>query len=128
MSNQFSGVGNLGTDPEVRFVKGERGDIPVAEMRVYFDRPVPNGQGGYENKGGFWLTVSLWGSRAESTARILKKGTRVQVDGILREENCTNPENEQERSALRLTASRIGIDPICIQSIAYRNTKQEVAA
>ncbi|MGH8531652.1 MAG: tyrosine-type recombinase/integrase [Gammaproteobacteria bacterium] len=32
----------------------------VTELRVYFDRQVPDGNGGFEDRGGFWLPVHLW--------------------------------------------------------------------
>lgn len=119
MSNHFSGVGNLGTDPELHEVTVNGEDRQVAEMRVYFDRSVPKENGEYQDEGGFWLTVSLWGARAEPAAKILKKGARVQVDGILREESWDD-EAGAAHCALRLTASRIGIDPVCIESVGYR--------
>ncbi|MGH8547463.1 MAG: single-stranded DNA-binding protein [Methylococcales bacterium] len=87
MSNQFSGIGNLGTDPALHSVTVNGEDRQVAEMRVYFDRSVPKENGEYQDEGGFWLTVSLWGARAEPAVKILKKGARVQVDGILRAES-----------------------------------------
>ncbi|MGH8553062.1 MAG: single-stranded DNA-binding protein, partial [Methylococcales bacterium] len=119
MSNQFSGIGNLGTDPALHSVTVNGEDRQVAEMRVYFDRSVPKENGEYQDEGGFWLTVSLWGARAEPAVKILKKGARVQVDGILRAESWDD-ETGATRSALRLTASRIGIDPVCIESLSYR--------
>lgn len=120
MSIQFSGVGNIGTDPELHEVTVNGEERQVAEMRVYFDRSVPKENGEYQDEGGFWLTVSLWGARAEPAAKILKKGARVQVDGVLRSETWEDDETGATRTALRLTASRIGIDPVCIESVSYR--------
>lgn len=42
MSNQFSGVGNIGTDPQLHEVTVNGEERQVAEMRVYFDRCVPS--------------------------------------------------------------------------------------
>ena len=119
MSNQFSGVGNIGQVPVLRTVQVNGEDRSVADLRVYFDRSVPQGDGSFEDEGGFWLSVSLWGARAESAVKVLRKGARIQVDGQLREESWED-EDGTERSALRLTASRIGIDPLCIESVTYR--------
>jgi single-strand DNA-binding protein len=52
--NEFIGEGNLGQDPELRAVQSGGGDKAVANLRVYFDRRVPDGGGGFEDKQGFW--------------------------------------------------------------------------
>ena len=64
-------------------------------------------------------SASACGEPAESAVKVLRKGARIQVDGQLREESWED-EDGTERSALRLTASRIGIDPLCIESVTYR--------
>lgn len=116
MSNQFTGFGNVGTAPTLRYVGGDQRE--VAEMRVYFDRRVPAGEG-FEDKGGFWLTVSAWGARAVKVAEIIKKGARIQVTGTLRQESWNDRESGAERSELRLTADTITIDPLCIESVVF---------
>lgn len=98
-------------------VNGE--DRSVVDLRVYFDRSVPQGDGTFEDEGGFWLSVSLWGSRAESAAKVLRKGARIQVEGQWREESWESDDG-QTHTALRLTANRLGIDPLCLESVTYR--------
>jgi single-strand DNA-binding protein len=71
MSTYFSGRGNLADVPELKTVEINGDEREVAQMRIYFDRLIPNGNDEFENKGGFWLDVNLWGPRAENTARIL---------------------------------------------------------
>jgi single-strand DNA-binding protein len=120
MSNRFAGVGNVGAAPELRWV-GVRGEPrPVLELRVYFDRRVPRGDGKFEDDGGFWLTVSQWGSRAEDLAKLLQKGARIQVMGTLRQEEWEDRETGANRSELRVTADAIFIDPVCLESVVYR--------
>ena len=119
MSNQFTGTGNVGTAPTLRQVQAADGRREIAEMRVYFDRRVPKGNG-FEDKGGFWLTVSVWGSRAARVAEIIQKGARIQVTGSLRQESWTDKESGAERSELRLTAESFTLDPLCIDSVAYK--------
>jgi single-strand DNA-binding protein len=124
MSNQFSGFGNLGTAPTLRSVNANGAALPVADMRIYFDRRVPKGDR-FADEGGFWLSVSLWGPRAESAAQALRKGARVYVAGSLRQEAWTK--DGAEREAMRLTADFIAIDPGCVESVLYRtrNAKPE---
>ena len=120
MINRFEGVGNLGTAPVLNQVTVGDEQRKVANMRVYFDRPV--GQD-YKDKGGFWYTVDIWGYRAEEAIRILKKGTRVFLTGTLRQESWTD-EGGEVRSEQRLTADYFFIDSVCIDSIQYREKKQ----
>ncbi|MEM6485213.1 MAG: single-stranded DNA-binding protein [Pseudomonadota bacterium] len=84
MTNRFNGEGNLGADPEVRQVVRSK-DNPdetraVANLRVFFDRQKRTDDG-YEDAGGFWLNVEIWGTRAEHVERLLGKGDRVEVSG-----------------------------------------------
>ena len=120
MSNQFSGAGNVGTEPALRQIQMGGEGREVAEMRVYFDRPVPKKGGGFEEKGGFWLTVAVWGARAAQAAAVLKKGARVQVTGNLRQENWKDKSTGAERSELRLTADTLAIDLLCVESAEFK--------
>lgn len=117
MSNHFSGIGNLGKAPALRTVEVDGEPRPVADLRVYFDRSVPTGGGRFEDQGGFWLSVAIWGARGESAARVLRKGVRVYLEGTLREEVW------DEARELRLTTSYYAIDPLCIDSITYRSRR-----
>lgn len=119
MINEFQGLGNLGTTPSLSQVKVGDEQRKVANMRIYFDRPI--GQD-FKDKGGFWLTVDIWGYRAEEATRLLKKGARVFVKGTLRLESWTD-ENDQAQVELRLSADYFFIDTVCIDSIHYREKK-----
>jgi single-strand DNA-binding protein len=93
---------------------------PVADLRVYFDRRVPKGGDEFEEAGGFWLTVSVWGARAETAARLIEKGARIYVEGALRQVSWQDRESGADRSELRLTAEAIAIDPLCVEALGYR--------
>lgn len=85
--NQFIGEGNLGQDPELRTVPTDGGPKDVVELRVYFDRPVADGDGNFEDRNGFWLNVELWGDHASQVARLCVKGSRVGVMGTLKDDS-----------------------------------------
>ncbi|WP_111748825.1 single-stranded DNA-binding protein [Salinisphaera orenii] len=108
MSNTFSGRGNLGAAPEIKTVQVNGEDRQVADLRIYFDRNVPDGNGGFDEKGGFWLNVSAWTSRAINAARVLRKGMRVKVDGTLSEDSWEK--DGQQYSRIDLTAQDISLD------------------
>jgi hypothetical protein len=111
MSNQFSGIGNLGTDPVLHEVTVNGEERQVAEMRVYFDRSVPKENGEYRDEGGFWRTVSLWRARA---------GGRHSAGGILGRWGRSDafrvaPDREPDRD--RPGVYRIGHLPASIRTI-----------
>ncbi len=105
MSNKFYGTGNLGADPELKQLE----DGIVCNMRVYFDRPVPVKDEGFEDKGGFWLNVDAWDKLAQACKDILSKGTRVTIEGTLIGHEWVNDGGE-EKASINLRAKRIGTD------------------
>jgi single-strand DNA-binding protein len=124
MINEFNGVGNLGMAPVMESVEVSGEPRKVTNMRVFFDRPIlDDADGKYKDKGGFWLPVDIWGYRAEEAMRVLKKGTRIFVNGSLREE-VWHDESGEERSRIHLSANYLFIDTVCIDSITYKNNGQ----
>ncbi|MES2733322.1 MAG: single-stranded DNA-binding protein [Bacteroidota bacterium] len=73
-------VGNLGKDPEVRHLDGDKkvAKFPLATTEAYRDR---NGQR-VENTE--WHNVEFWGSITEVIEKYLKKGSQVYIEGKLR--------------------------------------------
>ena len=118
MSNEFRGTGNIGQAPTLRTVKVHGEDRSVVDLRVYFDRRIPMKDGSYDDDGGFWLTVSVWGSRADNAFKLFSKGMRIEVIGALRLETWEN--DNEVRTEFRLTADKISIDPICLDSVILR--------
>ena len=126
MSNKFTGRGNLAAAPTVRHVEVDGEKRAVASMRIYFDRPVPNGEGEFEDKGGFWLDVSLWGPRAETAARLLDKGARVAVSGSLVQRTWEDKESGEPRSRIELIADQVDLDLSRVDSVSWRGRQSEV--
>ncbi len=107
MSNRFIGIGNLGTHPVLTTPVGEA-QRAVADMRIYFDRPVKDQDTDqFEDKGGFWLDVSAWDRLASDVMRSLKKGVRVKVEGSLKHNTWTDDSSGEERSRIKLYADEI---------------------
>ncbi len=72
-------VGNLGRDPEMRYLPSGQAvtNINVAANRVYTDS---NGQRVEETT---WFRVSVWGNQAEAVNQYLRQGSKVLVEGRL---------------------------------------------
>lgn len=110
MANDFRGRGNLGTAPILRHTENGSGEaVPVASLRVYFDRRKPVGDT-FEDRGGFWANVSLWGYRAEAIARLLPKGARVAVEGELYQSSWEDRDTGEPRSQLEVRATHVDLD------------------
>lgn len=128
MSNRFSGNGNLGANPVLTTPVGE-GQRSVADMRIYFDRPVrDHDTDQFEDKGGFWLDVSAWDRLADEVMRLLKKGMRVKVEGSLKHNSWRDESSGEERSKLVLYADEITLVLNRVETIELRQKQNSEAA
>lgn len=91
----------------------------VVELRIYFDRPVPDGEGGFTDKGGFWLPVNLWGPKAEAIAKHLRKGARVRVEGTLVQDTWEDKDGA-EVSRIEVQADSIDLDLARVEAVTFR--------
>lgn len=123
MTIEFSGTGNLGVTPVLRHVQVGDETRPVTDLRIFFDRRVKQEDGSYEDQGGFWITTSVWGWRAEAIAKLLPKGARVYASGRLRQETWQDDGDEQH-SRLQLDADYLTVDLVCIEQITLRSTRE----
>jgi single-strand DNA-binding protein len=78
--NKFMVIGNLGTDPEMRFTASGN---PVTSFRLATTRTytTPDGERRQETE---WFTVVTWSKLAETCNQFLAKGRRAYVEGRLR--------------------------------------------
>jgi len=79
-------VGNLGGDPEMRYMPDGTAvtSFSLATNRRWNDR-----QTGQPVDETTWFRVSLWGRRAEVANQYLKKGSRVLVEGRMTPDPAT---------------------------------------
>jgi single-strand DNA-binding protein len=78
-------VGNLGKDPEMRYIPS---GTPVTSMNVATSRKY-TGSDGQVVKETIWFRVSVFGKQAEACAQYLKKGSQVLVEGRLTPDKAT---------------------------------------
>jgi single-strand DNA-binding protein len=78
-------VGNLGKDPEMRYLPSGQGvcDFSVATNRQYTSA---NGQ---QVKETIWFRITAWGKQAETCSQYLRKGSKVLVEGRLTPDAAT---------------------------------------
>jgi len=72
-------VGNLGKDPEMRYLPSGQA---VTKLNVATNRQY-TGSDGQMVKETTWFQVSVWGKQAESSNQYLKKGSHVLIEGRL---------------------------------------------
>jgi single-strand DNA-binding protein len=77
--NRIMLIGNVGTDPEMRYTPS---GVPVASFSLATSRfyNAPDGEKKQETE---WFTITAWRKQAESCNQFLTKGQKVYVEGRL---------------------------------------------
>ncbi|MFN7210451.1 MAG: single-stranded DNA-binding protein [Aggregatilineales bacterium] len=68
-------VGNVGRDPEIKYVNG----IPLCVFSVAVNKVTGSGEQRRERT--TWFRVTIWRQRAEIAGQLIKKGQRVLIVG-----------------------------------------------
>ena len=86
-------VGNLGQDPEVKFMpSGESvANISIATSETWKDK-----QTGEQKEKTEWHRVSMFGKLAEIAGEYLKKGSKVYIEGKLQTRKWQNAEGKDQ--------------------------------
>ncbi len=79
MINKVILIGNLGSDPEVRYTQS---GAPVASFRIATTERW-KGQDGQMQEQTEWHSIVAWNRLAEICGEYLQKGTRVYIEGKL---------------------------------------------
>jgi len=100
--NKVTVIGNLGTDPEMRFTPGGN---PVTSFRIATTRTyvTPEGERRQETE---WFTVVTWSKLAETCNQFLSKGRRAYVEGRLRTHSWEGQDG-QRRFRNEIVANRV---------------------
>lgn len=101
-------VGNLTDDPELRFTPSGTAlaKFSVAVNRRTFDRD----RNEWVDAGTDFHRVTAWKQLGENVAASIQKGTRVIVQGDLRQRHWVDETTKEKRSAWELTADAVGPD------------------
>jgi single-strand DNA-binding protein len=80
--NKFIGIGNLGRDPEMRFMPDGKAvcNFSIAISEKYKDKS------GEAKEVTEWVNVAFFGKLAEIAGEYLKKGSKVYIEGKLKTE------------------------------------------
>jgi len=100
--NKVMVIGNLGTDPEMRFTPSGK---PVTSFRIATTRTYlsPEGERRQETE---WFSVVTWNKLAETCNQFLAKGRRAYVEGRLRTHSWEGQDG-QRRFRTEIVANRV---------------------
>jgi single-strand DNA-binding protein len=89
--NRVMLLGNLGADPELRSTSGGQAVLKfrLATSESYLDRNRTR------QERTEWHNIVVWGKRAEALAKILNKGSRLFVEGSLRNSSYEDREGNK---------------------------------
>ncbi|MEW5985052.1 MAG: single-stranded DNA-binding protein [Chloroflexota bacterium] len=81
MYQKITIVGNLGRDPEMRYLSTGQA---VTNLNVACNRRWTDQASGEPQEEVAWFRVSVWGKQAEAANQYLRKGRQVLIEGHLR--------------------------------------------
>ena len=87
--NKVMLIGNVGRDPEIRYVEGNGGNTKVATFTLatterYKDRS------GEQRETTEWHNIVAWRQPADVAEKFIRKGTQVYIEGRLRTRSYTD--------------------------------------
>ena len=117
MYQKITIVGNLGRDPEMRYLPSGQAvtNMSVATNRRY------TGSDGQRVDETTWFRISVWGAQAETVNQYLQQGSKVLVEGRLR----PDPESGGPRIWTRNDGSPGANFEITAQNVLFLSSRSE---
>ena len=105
---QIEVIGNVGKDPELKFISGAKGDFAVAKFSVA-DTPREQKNGEWVEGETTWYFVSVTGQLAEAVTDKVTKGSKVLVRGDLR--SFEYKKDNETKSGWEIRAKFVAVVP-----------------
>lgn len=100
--NQVTLIGNLGQDPELKYL--DQG-VALTNIRIACTETYRDKTGNYVDRTE-WVSVNLWRSQAEIVSKYCKKGSTICIEGRLSTRSWETPEGEK-RSRTEVEGRRV---------------------
>jgi single-strand DNA-binding protein len=100
--NKWTGIGYLGQDAEIRCSKS---GLTIANFAMACGEKVPDKDGNWIERTE-WVKCVVFGKKAEALGPLLKKGTRVYVEGPLQTRSYINSSG-QEKTVVEARVSHV---------------------
>lgn len=95
-------MGNLGADPEMKVTQG---GMSVMRLRLATNERKKDGEQWVDHTE--WHTVTVFGKRAEGLAKVLTRGSKLLVDGVLRTHSWEDKDTGKKRFATEVIANDV---------------------
>lgn len=96
-------IGNLGSDPEMRYTPS---GVAVASFNLAVNRSW-TGQDGQRQDKTTWFRVSVWNRQAETVTQYMHKGSRVLVVGEVEEARAFTDKAGNNRASIEVKAQSV---------------------
>jgi len=103
MYQQLTLVGNLGSDPVMRYTSS---GVPVASFSLAVNKVWTNQEGQRQEKT-IWFRVTAWRKLAETVSQYLTKGRQVLVVGEIEEPQTYTDRDGNTRVSLNVNANTV---------------------
>lgn len=115
-------VGNLGADPEVKYLEG---DNTVANLRLATTEAYKN-RNGERVEQTEWHDLEMWGAQAKIAEQYLKKGSQIYVEGKIKTDSWQDEQGQNRyRTKIRvLSFTMLGAKP---EGTGNQNTPQQAS-
>lgn len=109
MSIAVTVKGNLGGDPELKWIKTARGESALTTFSLAYKPREKKGDEWIEGET-MWFRVTVWGERGETLIDSLSKGDLVLVHGSLKQSTFDGRDGEK-KTALEINATDVALVP-----------------
>lgn len=99
-------IGNVGTDPEIKFFEGKNGSFGVCSFSIAETERIKDAAGNWVDGATTWYRISVIGKQAETIVDSVAKGDRVKVEGTFKQSSYTAKDGTQ-KSGLEIKADEI---------------------
>lgn len=103
MYQQITLIGNLGTEPEMRYTPS---GVPVASFSLAVNRSWA-GQDGQRQTKTTWFRISVWNKQAEIVSQYLHKGSKVLVIGEMEDARAFTDKEGNLRASLEVRSNTV---------------------
>jgi len=102
--NKVIAIGNLGKDPETRYVPS---GAAVTNFSIAVSETWKDKQTGEQKERTEWINVEVWGKAAEACAKYLSKGSQCYIEGKLQTDSWDDKDTGQKRYRTKVRADTV---------------------
>ncbi len=118
-------LGHVGQDPEIKFINA---GMPLTKFTLATNRLGAKNEEGQRSVEADWHRIECWGRLAEQVADVVKRGSRVQVTGTLKQDKWTDGEGKTRTSTVIVASDVVFLDRRISHAVAEEGDDDVVVA